>query len=276
MLANSIYVSLVCCNPIVGEGLKAILLEEDFVVTGQHRNCRALIAAAEQDPSKIGLVLIDAGVSRNVSQEVGMIHSALPDARVVVLHEDLRVDSLVEVFEAGADGYVLKEISCESLVSCLHLAAQGEKVVPGCLVDQLPHYAVATADQVRAEGELSELLSEREIETLRCLVMGYPNKVIARRLDIGEATVKVHVKAILRKLMVQNRTQAAIWAVNHGVQATLPPSCSQPAEANGPTAEKTSEKTGEKLDAEPERASGSSFMLADSKGTATPKQSAAA
>tara|TARA_B100000678_G_scaffold112723_1_gene94268 strand:- start:261 stop:548 length:288 start_codon:yes stop_codon:yes gene_type:complete len=52
--------------------------------------------------------------------------------------------------------------------------------------------------------------------------MGYPNKVIARRLDIGEATVKVHVKAILRKLNVQNRTQAAICAVNHGVQAAMP------------------------------------------------------
>ena len=52
--------------------------------------------------------------------------------------------------------------------------------------------------------------------------MGYPNKVIARRLEIGEATVKVHVKAILRKLNVQNRTQAAICAVNHGIQAAVP------------------------------------------------------
>src|SRR3546814_5032995 len=56
-------------------------------------------------------------------------------------------------------------------------------------------------------------LSEREVEILRCLILGYANKVISRRLDISEATVKVHVKAILRKLRVSNRTQAAIWAV---------------------------------------------------------------
>nr|WP_272914659.1 response regulator transcription factor [Aurantiacibacter rhizosphaerae] len=134
------------------------------------------------------------------------------------------MDCLIDAFEAGADGYILKNISCESLVNSLQLAACGEKVVPGELVKQLPQFAHATADQVKAEGELSDILSEREIATLRCLVMGYPNKVIARRLDIGEATVKVHVKAILRKLNVQNRTQAAICGVNYGVQAALPES----------------------------------------------------
>ena len=64
-------------------------------------------------------------------------------------------------------------------------------------------------------------LSEREIEILRCLILGYANKVISRRLDISEATVKVHVKAILRKLRVSNRTQAAIWAVKRGLEAHL-------------------------------------------------------
>jgi two-component system, NarL family, nitrate/nitrite response regulator NarL len=61
-------------------------------------------------------------------------------------------------------------------------------------------------------------LSEREITTLRYLLVGHANKVIARRLEISEATVKVYVKAILRKLRVSNRTQAAIWAFNNGVQ----------------------------------------------------------
>ncbi|TYC87068.1 response regulator transcription factor [Novosphingobium sp. BW1] len=71
-------------------------------------------------------------------------------------------------------------------------------------------------EEAEIKVELGELLSEREIDTLHCLMMGYPNKVIAYRLDISEVTVKVHVKAILRKLMVQNRTQTAIWAVNQG------------------------------------------------------------
>jgi two-component system nitrate/nitrite response regulator NarL len=58
-------------------------------------------------------------------------------------------------------------------------------------------------------------LSSRESEILQCLMQGAPNKVIARKLDVAEATVKVHIKAILRKIRVANRTQAAMWAVNH-------------------------------------------------------------
>ncbi|MEZ5680526.1 MAG: response regulator transcription factor [Erythrobacter sp.] len=215
-------VSLICANSITSEGLKSILLDEEFVIVGQHKNCQALITAKSNDAADVGMIVVDAGTSRNVAKEVLAVRAAFPDSRVVILHEDLEFESLVDAFEAGADGYILKEISCESLVNCLQLAARGEKVVPGALVKQLPHFAHATADQAKAEGELSELLSEREIATLRCLVMGYPNKVIARRLDIGEATVKVHVKAILRKLNVQNRTQAAICAVNHGLQAAVP------------------------------------------------------
>ena len=62
-------------------------------------------------------------------------------------------------------------------------------------------------------------LSDRETEILRQLVLGEANKVISRHLSISEATVKVHIKAILRKLRVLNRTQAAIWAINHGIAA---------------------------------------------------------
>lgn len=222
MRTESISVSLICSHSIVREGLKSILLDEQFTVVGEHKNCRALIAAKNEGVTDVGMIVVDACNSDDTALDVASVRQAFPDSRVVTLHEELEVENLVDIFEAGASGYILKEISCDSLVNCLQLAARGEKVVPGELVAQLPHLALATADQAKAEGELSELLSKREIATLRCLVMGYPNKVIARRLDIGEATVKVHVKAILRKLNVQNRTQAAICAVNHGVQAAIP------------------------------------------------------
>jgi two-component system nitrate/nitrite response regulator NarL len=108
--------------------------------------------------------------------------------------------------------------------------ASGEKVLPSQLVKHLPLRSAMSNAELNDGSELLETLSEREIETLRCLIMGYPNKVIAYRLDISEATVKVHVKAILRKLGVQNRTQAAIWAVNNGldVNATCATAFSAP------------------------------------------------
>lgn len=69
--------------------------------------------------------------------------------------------------------------------------------------------------QLVASSVPSRMLSAREAEILHCLMEGAPNKTIARKLDVAEATVKVHVKAILRKIRVTNRTQAAMWAVTH-------------------------------------------------------------
>jgi two-component system nitrate/nitrite response regulator NarL len=67
-----------------------------------------------------------------------------------------------------------------------------------------------------AERSITQQLSPREKSIMQCLIAGDSNKCIARKIDIAEATVKVHVKAILRKIRVQNRTQAAIWGMNHG------------------------------------------------------------
>src|SRR6476619_8470323 len=72
---------------------------------------------------------------------------------------------------------------------------------------------------VATEDTVAPQLSPREKSILRCLIAGDSNKGIARKIDIAEATVKVHVKGILRKIRVQNRTQAAIWAMNHGALA---------------------------------------------------------
>ena len=94
----------------------------------------------------------------------------------------------------------------------------GEKVLPSQLADNLPSYL----PQVERECEttLRRLnLSPQEVAILRCLTMGYPNKVVSRYLDISEIRVKAHVKAVLRKISVRNRTQAAIWAANNGLTA---------------------------------------------------------
>ena len=81
---------------------------------------------------------------------------------------------------------------------------------------------------VTTEDTVAPQLSPRENSILRCLIEGDSNKCIARKIDIAEATVKVHVKAILRKIRVQNRTQAAIWAMNHGALAVAQNSSAPP------------------------------------------------
>ncbi len=162
---------------------------------------------------------------------------------VVVLAERQHLDSVLQALEAGASGFLHRDINREHLITALELIALGEMVVPaeflqvtgqrlaGKLIHDGPpalsaaSTALCTVSEVAgAAAELSRIqlstgivqqLSAREMSILRMLVEGASNKLMAKRLTITEASVKVHNKAILRKLHLKNRTQAAVWAHNH-------------------------------------------------------------
>jgi two-component system nitrate/nitrite response regulator NarL len=153
----------------------------------------------------------------------------------------------VRALNAGACGFLRQDITCDQLLKSLELIVTGQTVIypqfwmtasqearhdgvtdgangASDLLSHLESVAAATGERVAGEdpsceslpgGNLARGLSSRELAILRTLMEGASNKVIARRLVITEATVKVHMKAILRKLRLQNRTQAAIWARNY-------------------------------------------------------------
>jgi len=136
------------------------------------------------------------------------------------------------ILAAGADGYCLATLECAALIKSLELVMLGEIIFPSGLflsaISKLSkRLEPLVIEQIRPIPKLlqsdrkTRMLSSREAEILRCLMHGAPNKVIARELDVAEATVKVHVKAILRKIQVSNRTQAAIWAAEHFAAPTI-------------------------------------------------------
>ena len=141
------------------------------------------------------------------------IREAFPTARIVVLADDLSVDVLRAAMGGGADGFLIKNVSPEALIQSLQLIMLGEKVFPTNLASMLLDMNAA-GPQHSVRG-----LSPREQEILQALVTGASNKMIAIQLGITEATVKVHLKTLLRKIDVNNRTQAAIWAMNNGFTA---------------------------------------------------------
>jgi two-component system nitrate/nitrite response regulator NarL len=136
-----------------------------------------------------------------------------PTARIVVLADDLSVEALRAAMGGGADGFLSKSVAPEALIQSLQLVTLGEKVFPTNLATMLLDMNVP-GPQHSIRG-----LSPREQEILQALVTGASNKLIAIRLGITEATVKVHLKTLLRKIDVNNRTQAAIWAMNNGFSA---------------------------------------------------------
>jgi two-component system nitrate/nitrite response regulator NarL len=115
---------------------------------------------------------------------------------------------VLQAMRAGADGYLLKDLEPEDLCSRLKLAARGSVVLESRIAAVLTRASAASPAQDEAE------LTERENQILGSLALGHSNKEIARQLGISDATVKVHIKNLLRKLNLKSRLEAAVWALN--------------------------------------------------------------
>ncbi len=201
-------------NSVIRNGLGLILKSHDFDVRQSVDHHAQIVGdCAGHDL----LLVVDSAIDHGEVGDIETLHRRFPMLKLVVLSEKFDFDSMVRAFAAGVYGYLAKEIQVEPLIRSLRLIATGEKVMPSRLVDELALRAGGEPrEQARHAMELAHL-SAREVQILSYLVLGHPNKTISRRLSISDATVKVHVKAILRKLHVKNRTQAAILAMNGAI-----------------------------------------------------------
>jgi DNA-binding NarL/FixJ family response regulator len=135
--------------------------------------------------------------------------SAHPEIRVVVLTSFSDRERILDALDAGATGYLLKDAEPAELLAGVRAASRGES--------PLAPRAASTVLRARIERRAADELSERELEVLALVGAGLPNKLIARRLEISEKTVKNHLTSIFRALDVDDRTQAALWAQRHGI-----------------------------------------------------------
>jgi len=201
-------------NKLFREGLKSLLKGSQFDVVGEADD----VGMIDLDPDVVpGLILIDLSSNpSHIVDDLNHLGSILPDSPVVILNDNLCSNTLASCLAAGASGYLMKDISLDALLISLQLVVLGEKVFPTHLAALLVN-GVANAVPANIPADNTYGLSEREMQILQCLVQGDSNKLIANRLSITEATVKVHMKSLLRKINVSNRTQAAIWALNNGL-----------------------------------------------------------
>jgi two-component system nitrate/nitrite response regulator NarL len=178
-----------------------------------YRDC---VDVAGDMPSPAVIVYISTGVVDESASAVDALLGAYDRARLLVLSSVMSVDELGACLRMGARGYLLTSISKEALTHSLALILLGETVFPSDLARALMGGVGPTVANPAAARKL-ENLTGREVDILHCLTEGLSNKQIARRLGIQEATVKIHVKSLIGKLGVVNRTQAALWAVRAGV-----------------------------------------------------------
>ncbi|MDP9196513.1 MAG: response regulator transcription factor [Pseudomonadota bacterium] len=220
---------LVGNKKLVRDGVSFILSGTPFEVISEFPDLKE--CASSDNVAAPDLVVLD--FSPVDAEEVRLLRSLearWPDAKVVILTHELCSRRLSIVLGArNVWGYLLQNMSAEALVQSLNLVMMGEKVFPM----HLPRLLMTgeTAQAGLAGALPGKSLSPRERQILGCLVRGSSNKVIANSLGITEATVKVHLKSLLRKINVSNRTQAAIWALNNGMNGDVPPAAFRPAAA---------------------------------------------
>ena len=198
-------------HPIVRSGLTSVLsTQADFDVVGEASNGEeAIVEASRLEPD---LVLMDLRMpAKNGVDASAAILAARPSTRVVVLKTDASDGEVLRAIEAGAVGYLLKDVPHDELFRALRAVARGERYLAPVVTERL---------LARWQQPARVSLTERELDVLRCVARGDGNKQIASALGITEPTVKAHLVHIFDKLGVENRTAAARVAREQRIIAT--------------------------------------------------------
>ncbi|MCE8011988.1 two-component system response regulator NarL [Halomonas daqingensis] len=202
-------------HPLLRRGVAQLLeLEDDLELVGDTGEPQQGVGlAAELDPDMILLDLNMPGMDG--IQTLKALRDSGYAGRIVMFTVSDHEDDLVAALRGGADGYLLKDMEPEEMVRQLRQAALGRMVVSESLTALLAE-ALRNQRTAPATPDIHSL-TQREREILRELAGGLSNKLIARKLDISEGTVKVHVKHLLKKLNLRSRVEAAVWAVQEGI-----------------------------------------------------------
>lgn len=230
---KSVELLVVDDHTLFRRGLVALLLQDGrFDVAGEAGDIgEALRCVARSKPD---LILLDNHLPGVLGVDgIAALKHAAPGTRILMLTVSENEGDLATALQAGADGYLLKTVELDHLSESIIKVLEGESVVSPEMMTKL--VAVfrsrpalpATSEAVPLEANPNEsgpatgpddstlaLLSAREREVLALIANGDSNKVIARKLDIAETTVKIHVQHILRKLQLSSRVQAAVYAAS--------------------------------------------------------------
>lgn len=220
-------ISVAIRNSIIREGLRRILTDSCFDVTESVSSLEDLQLLLQSDSQQHLLVVERDLLHAQFEENLETIQRDHDNVRIVVITSAFDFDEMIAVYTAGAYAYFPDNIPYLSLVAVLQMVSNGQKVAPHEAVDFLINMPAASLRSVGSSAVESYNFRDRELRVLEFLALGQPNKAISRELGINESAVKAAVKAILRKLGVENRTQAAVMA-RHLVHEERP---ADPAEA---------------------------------------------
>jgi DNA-binding NarL/FixJ family response regulator len=197
-------------------GLRNLLEDEGVHVVGEaSAGQEALNIVREVAPDVVVMDLNMPGMGG--VEATRHISTIAPLTRVVMLTISDQDNDVIDAILAGACGYLLKDSSIHELIAGIKAASQGESLISPTIASKVLQRVRASSTQPEIENTIRAELSEREIEVLKLIANGKDNAMIAGELHISPKTVKNHISNILMKLQIDNRIQAAVYAVRSGI-----------------------------------------------------------
>lgn len=207
--SHLVRVLLVDDHAVVRQGLRLFLgLDPQIEVVGEAANGEEALAEAERLSPDVVVMDLMMPVMDGI-QATRLLRRQHPDIEVIALTSTLEEHKVNGAIDAGAMGYMLKDASSDTLADAIHAAARGE-------VRLHPEAARRLVRDFRTP-EMRETLTPKEVIVLQLIARGYSNRDIAADQGVTEATVKTHVSRLLSKLGLESRTQAALYALRHGL-----------------------------------------------------------
>lgn len=212
----NVRVLLVDDHDLFRTGLRNLLEERGIQIAGEAaQGTDAVRLVRELAPEVVVMDLHMPGMTG--IEAIRQIHGFAPLTRVLVLTISDQDDDVLDAILAGACGYLLKDASVDELIRGIGAAAVGESLVSPAIAGKVLQQVRATAVSPEAADTIRAELSERELDVLKLIAAGNDNAMIAAQLHISPKTVKNHISNILGRLNLRDRTQAAIYARDHGL-----------------------------------------------------------
>jgi two-component system nitrate/nitrite response regulator NarL len=213
------YILLISSSVLEREALSLVLERGGFVVESACLDIQAIMMRASSSPM---LVLVEVPSTPEVFHRTWFddLRRIFPRSQLVLLVDSLNPEWLVLCRNAGLSGYLTKASPTPVILRQLRLIAGGESILPIAMLREIARMGTRVE---RPEKPRTDTLTRRDMDILQHLVAGHSNKVIAGKLSLAESTVKVAMKSVFAKIAVTNRTQAAVWALNHGFDKDAEP-----------------------------------------------------
>ncbi len=214
MCSQEATILLIDDHPMLRNGVKQLIsMDPALKVIAEASNGEQGVELAEELDAD--LILLDLNMpGMNGLETLDELRKRPLSGRIVVFTVSNHEDDIVSALKRGADGYLLKDMEPEDLLYALHEAATGKMVLSEALTPILA--ASLRTTNSTSERDIQQL-TPREKDILKLIAQGLPNKLIARKLDITESTVKVHVKHLLKKMKLKSRVEAAVWVLQEKV-----------------------------------------------------------